>query len=307
MKGKALKGTSESGPAAAMRRPELLENCRAIAAEFHADGFVMSVRQIYYQFVGRGLYTPGSGKKGKKQAFRFYKRIGSAIAAARLNGTFPLGCDWPWRKVYAGRWYLQPFRPFVFVEKESLAGVLESACRKLQVGLFACKGYPSVSALANWTRKTAGQLQPESEAVIVYLGDHDPDGLQIPRTIVDQVRSLQGVLADEAEANGEDEPFRFRFKLERVALTAAQVAQYDPPPFQAPVEGSRHAGYVEETGGTDCWELDALEPRPLIAIMRAAVEKWHDPAIHEANQDEARSVRADFCEQLPAAVAEVLQ
>ena len=202
-----------------MQRFEIVQTARGIAEEYRAQNLNLTLRQMYYQFVARGLIDNGQ---------KSYKRIGAALTAARYDGSFPV--EWiedRGRDVGAGDftrwdatvdtaldqaaaamghfpyWYLQMDRwvgqdtfVSVWVEKEVLSGVFDDPCTDLGVPLFACKGYPSVSALASWldmadkvcggdSWRDGAQENHEStasKAVVLYFGDHDPDGWEIPRS-----------------------------------------------------------------------------------------------------------------------------
>lgn len=299
-----------------MNRQELKLKAYEIAEEYARKGLRMTLRQLYYQFVARGLISNGQ---------QSYKRIGAALTEARLAGDFPLEwledrsrhmsltMDWanldvegsvaaameeirqmPEAYMHAGRWHKQPKRVSVFVEKEALAGVLERTCKLLGVGLFPCKGYPSLSSLAQWIQQTdthmpqAAHMEDAVESVIVYLGDHDPDGLQIPDTITEQIAALQDVLG-----------IWFPVRLERVALTMAQIQALKPPPFPAKVSSSRFRRYVERTGQTDAWELDALDPLQLTTLVETEVDRWLDRSILEESQAQVHRARLLFRDAFP--------
>ena len=272
-----------------MKRAEIIEHANQIASEYVRQGLVLTLRQLYYQFVARGL--TGNGQK-------VYNRIGAALTEARYNGTFPI--EWivdrgrsvgatdveecmsveaaleraaegvtaaPYWLRY-GRWHGQPFRVWVWVEKDALAGVLEDACARLGVGLFPCKGYPSVSALAAWLKEADEATPGGEEAVILYLGDHDPDGLEIPRAALRSLERLQWVQGTDV-----------RIRMDKIALTVDQIEEYDPPPFPAKVTSSRYDRYVRETGLRDAWELDALEPTVMRSLVQDSVRGLFDPSI----------------------------
>lgn len=165
-----------------------IDQANVIIDEYLGQGFQLTLRQLYYQFVSRGLMA---------NKVREYNRLGEVISDARLAGLI----DWNaivdrtryvqanqhWTKpsdiirsassTYAiSKWHNQPHYVEVWVEKDALAGVLESVCSELDVPLFACKGYTSQSQA--WA---AGQRllrkQGEGKTVhIVHLGDHDPSG-----------------------------------------------------------------------------------------------------------------------------------
>ena len=183
-------------------------------------------------------------------------------------------------------------------EKEALAGICEKPCADLGVGFFACKGYPSHSALWQWLKSLEEAYQtsqepveddegneldvePMQEAVVLYFGDHDPDGWQIPRSALETLRTLASV------HNLDIPPIRFI----RVALLMSQIKQYQPPPFPAKTTSSRYAGYYKEHGIKDAWELDALSPKVLDALIRTNVAQHWDQSIDDHWQGLAKTNR----------------
>lgn len=58
----------------------------------------------------------------------------------------------------------------------------------------------------------------------------------------------------------------YEMEVRRLALNMDQVEQYDPPPNPAKETDSRFANYRDEYGD-ESWELDALEPTTLAALV----------------------------------------
>jgi hypothetical protein len=316
-----------------MTKDEITSNARDITEEFRAQGLDLTLRQLYYQFVARGLL--GSGQA-------VYKRIGDILTEARYNGEFP--ADWivdrgrdvqhgaftryasigsntldeaaglvrgiPGLLINADRWHGQPNHVSVWFEKEALAGVFGPVCDELGVGWFACKGYPSVSALYQWVEQTARALSGRAwskryslgsldsaytehheglaeRAVILYAGDHDPDGWEIPRSAYRGIRKLQ-----------ETYDLNFPVVLKRIALNMDQITQYNPPPFDAKESSSRFIAYREEHNTVDAWELDALEPTVMRDLIRAEVGGYFNPAIRQGGVDGVDRFRADIVEKM---------
>jgi len=67
-----------------MRRASLdiIEQANTTITEYQADGYALTVRQLYYQFVGRGLFTENSQK--------MYDKLGRIISDGRKCGLI----DW---------------------------------------------------------------------------------------------------------------------------------------------------------------------------------------------------------------------
>lgn len=322
-----------------LTRSDLLDEARTVAEEYRDAGYSLTLRQLYYQLVSKALIP---------NADESYKRLGDTLGDARLAGNFDMdllidrGRDakpskhheckldvnhaigeagtylkaLPFWSIAVDPWFGQPKYVSVWVEKEALAGVFEKPCDDLGVGFFACKGYPSHSALWQWLQKLQEAYQtsqevveddegneldvkPIREAVVLYFGDHDPDGWQIPRSALDALNTFADVHSLEVP------PIRFK----RVALNMDQINQYKPPPFPAKKTSSRYASYFREHGINEAWELDALNPKVLDRLIRDNVSNHWDRSIHDHWQSLARSNRILLREKMkePGWVRNVLE
>jgi hypothetical protein len=127
-------------------------------------------------------------------------------------------------------------------------------------------------------QRLIGHEDAGKETVVLHLGDHDPSGVDMTRDIHDRLRL-----------------FGSSTRVERIALNMDQVRRYDPPPNPAKVTDSRAAGYVAEHGG-ESWELDALPPDVLDALITEAVQEYRDESLWgestQAMQAEKRQLQA---------------
>ena len=270
----------------------LIQTANKIIAEYQAQGFDLTLRQLYYQFVSRDIIP---------NTLKSYKNLGSVINDARLAGMI----DWEtivdrtrelrtlshWtdpseivaacgRQFNIDRWKGQPFRPEVWIEKDALVGVFERVCRELDVPLFSCRGYTSQSEMWSAGQRlikyaSLGNVTPKGDRqvpVIFHFGDHDPSGKDMSRDIVDRLQLFTGS----------------HVKFERLALNMDQIDRYQPPPNPAKITDSRADAYIAEFGA-ESWELDALEPSVLEALVRRSIGKVIDQdAMDEANEEQAR-------------------
>ncbi len=260
---------------------KLVEIANAIIKEYTAQGFDLTLRQLYYQFVARDII------RNKQQE---YKRLGSIINDARLAGLI----DWNaivdrtrelrelshWtspseivnacvRSYRLDKWANQAHRVEVWIEKDALVGVIEGVCQELDVAHFSCRGYTSQSemweaaqrlkryAAADPRRKAAGGHLRQTP-VIIHLGDHDPSGIDMSRDIEDRLRL-----------------FGCDVEFHRIALNMNQVQKYNPPPNPCKITDSRARGYID-LHGHESWELDALDPKTLAALIRKKVSEYID-------------------------------
>lgn len=250
----------------------LIAQANDIIESYQAQGFVLTLRQLYYQFVSRALIP-------NKQSE--YKRLGSIVDDARKAGLI----DWSamedrtrnlespntWespeaiidavaRQYKENPWKDQSFWPEVWIEKDALTGVIEPICTRMRVPYFSCRGYVSSSEAYAAGKRFAKLRRSGYKPVVLHLGDHDPSGLQM----TSDVRQRLGLFA------------RLGVEVKRLALNMDQIDQYDPPPNPAKETDSRFADYQAEYGD-ESWELDALEPTVIDRLIQEALDGLIDP------------------------------
>lgn len=249
----------------------LIEQANDICREYAAAGYDLTLRQLYYQFVARGL-IPNSDKS--------YKRLGSVVNDARLAGEI----DWDYlidrtrnpvarstwghprdiirtaaRSFHTDWWATQDVHVEVWVEKEALAGVVERVTDRYSITSLACRGYMSQSEMWEAGQRFIRRINEGKRVVVLHLGDHDPSGIDMSRDNGERLSNFIGhdFYADEVE---------HVFELKRIALNMDQVRQYNPPPNPAKMTDSRAEDYVAMYGNQS-WELDALPPDVLDALI----------------------------------------
>lgn len=250
----------------------IIAKANDIIEEYQAQGYSLTLRQLYYQFVARDM-LPNTQQS--------YKRLGGILADARLAGlvdwsamvdrTRSLKSNSHWdspaeivqscaAQFRYDLWADQPTRVEVWIEKDALIGVIEDACRGLDVPFFSCRGYTSLSEMWVAGMRIVERYDEHGQGThIIHLGDHDPSGIDMTRDVLDRLTLF-------AETHGADAPV-----IERIALNMDQVEEYGPPPNPAKMTDSRAGGYVTRFG-YDSWELDALEPRVLAKLVSDHVE-----------------------------------
>lgn len=259
-----------------------IEQANAIIEEYQADGFTLTLRQLYYQFVSRDV-IPNSDRE--------YKNLGSILNDARLAGLV----DWDaiedrtrnlrrlpaWdspadvirsvsRQYRNNLWADQPSYCEVWIEKDALIGVIEPICNELRVPFFACRGYTSQSEVWSAGQRLIEHLNDGQAVTVFHLGDHDPSGIDMTRDNEDRLRMFIAAEADES-----------MFQIERLALNMDQVKRYKPPPNPAKLTDSRATGYLSKFGDKS-WELDALDPKVIARMIRENVDSLIDDEKWEA-------------------------
>lgn len=162
-----------------------------------------------------------------------------------------------------------------WVEKDALLNVVSRACSPHEVPYFSCRGYTSQSAMWRASKRLQHNAHQGYIPYIIYLGDHDPSGMDMSRDIQNRLGMFKV-------------PHQTEFT--RLALNMDQVREHDPPPDFAKPTDSRSQSYVAEYGD-DAWELDALEPSVIIKLIRGVIEDIVDGETWDtsvAKQEEER-------------------
>ncbi len=249
----------------------VIEKANEIITEYEAQGYDLTLRQLYYQFVSRDLIE-------NKQSE--YKKLGEIINSGRLAGLVSWEAivdrtrnlqqlsHWtgPGEMINAcaqqfrtDAWQDQNYRIEVWIEKDALAGVISGVCEELRVPYFSCRGYTSQSEMWAAGRRLKVFAEDRGQTpIIIHLGDHDPSGIDMSRDISDRLELFMGGL-----------------ELKRIALNMDQVRQYNPPPNPAKITDTRAQKYIKKFGNKS-WELDALEPQVLSDLIRETILEYRD-------------------------------
>lgn len=262
----------------------------SVVAEYEAQGYKLTVRQIYYQFVANGWL---------ENVDTNYKWLAALIDDARKAGKI----DWDaiedrtrylrgfvnpdpdtenWFRdlipsYYEDLWENQPAYCEVWVEKDAMVGVIGRAANRWRAPYFACRGYPSSTALRDAGERFREAGEMGKELFLFYLGDHDPSG-------IDMSRSNQELLDLYSYAGDTG----IEVNLIRLALNMDQVRRYNPPPNPTKETDKRADGYIREFGYTS-WELDALKPGVVDGLIDNAIREIID--LDQFNEDKERETK----------------
>ncbi len=252
----------------------IIKQAEAIIDTYQAQGFSLTLRQLYYQFVARAL-IPNTEKS--------YTRLGNIISDARRAGMI----DWDsiidrtrylrklssWDKpqsilesardsYHRDLWANQNKRIEVWIEKDALVGVIETICQQNDVPFFSCRGYVSDSEMWACAMRSLNHMDNTKDVLILHLGDHDPSGIDMTRDITDRLDLFM---------------FHGNIEVRRIALTMEQIEELKPPPNPAKITDSRYGGYASQYG-TESWELDALEPQYITNLIKDEIDSERDVA-----------------------------
>lgn len=257
---------------------DLIEAAAVVLAEHNP----MTVRQVYYQLVARHIIENNRNE---------YQRLSNVLVKARQDGLIP----WEWiedrtrkprqpamwgdlrefletvRHAYRRDvWTSQSLYVEVWLEKEALAGIFEPITEAYGVTLVVGRGYNSWSALHDAALRIRAMEKP---AKILYFGDFDPSGEDIPRALAEGL-AFFGVYPE----------------VVKVALTKEDVLAYKLPPDFTKKTDTRSRAFVEKHGDMAV-ELDALPLPVLRDKIREAIEVNLDlSALAGVREIEAREI-----------------
>lgn len=226
-----------------------------------------SVRHVFYRMTDPRLAEP------VEKSERGYRHVQDRIVKLRRAGKLPYGwiTDATRRgyhvATYNGRgdflrrvaglyradlWADADHYCEVWCESRSIAGVIEDDCEELAVSLYPAGGFASLTLAyeaAEWINEAAA----EKPATIFYIGDYDPAGMLIDRSIERELRQHLDSHID--------------LSFRRIAINEGQIEAFDLPrkPRKAADKRMLHIA--------DTVEAEAMPAATLRALLRAHVEQ----------------------------------
>jgi hypothetical protein len=272
-------------------RDVVLPAARAIVESYDTR---VTLRQLFYRLVAAGL-IPNEQRK--------YSMLSRRTAEARRWGEFPElidrtrgieggpgGDDSPRDAiVFAAKFYQrdrtegQEYTVYLGTEKAGIVNQLGLWFDEYGLSILPLGGYASQSLVKETISCVEADGRP---AILLYAGDHDPSGWDIPRDFAERTNGCFD-------------------QIHRIVLDPDQVESHGLIENDGKETDSRKTGFVERFGRLVQVELDALDPDDLREYFRAAIFDgmvggqivrsggWVDLSTHEevlAREDEERAV-----------------
>ena len=264
----------------------------SIIREYQNQGYVLTLRQLYYQLVSRDIIP---------NKLPEYAKVSKLLKEGRMAGIV----DWD---AIEDR-LRQPYTPSawetakdilsatisqfqvprmkgqsnyleVWVEKDALSGVLKRVTSKYHVPILVNRGYSSASAMYDSYNRFKEAIENKQRVTILYLGDYDPSGIDMIRDIRDRITEFMAGSSEVEDLWNEDEDYSLdtiesfiedRFTIKPIALTLEQIQEYNPPPNPAKITDPRSGKFIAELGKTS-WEVDALKPEVLHSLLEDEIQ-----------------------------------
>lgn len=268
-----------------------------------AAGPPVTVRQTYYMAVGSGL-LPDKSERG-------YRKVIRHLGTLRESGALPWhyiadNTRWvrrpsmwrdlataldDWHALYRrDYWHHQPKRLELWVESDSIASFVADIAAEFGVPLYVTKGQASKTYMHGAAEDARALGKPLE---ILYVGDFDPSGLQIERSVAERYARYADI----------------DLRLQRVAVTAAQIAAGDLIATVAKGSDANYRRFVDHCHAhgvpVAAVETEALPPADLRTMVTDAIAIRLDYDAWSLAEHYERSERAQLADLLDAAGGDV--
>lgn len=257
------------------------------------DDITLTLRSLHYRLVAEGMTND----------INHYKKVVAVMTQARWDGSVEFNAFQDheretlgatefdetnveekveiakrqikaWATSYRkNRWENQPIYPEVFIEKKALQGVFEGVCNEMDIALSPCKGYPSLTFLNDAKDRFKRAQWEGKELVILYFGDYDCSGEDIPRSIHENLMRM-GIEVD----------------IRRIALMKDQVIKWNLPPAPTKITDTRGNNW----DGLGQVELDAVEPKKIVKLLQDAINSVFDADLYAELMEQEKVENTEF-------------
>lgn len=249
----------------------LIRQITSVIESYQSRHIALTLRQLYYQLVSQKIRVMPNDAKT-------YKKLGDMVTDLREAGIVdwdaiedrhrdletpvrfadvPSALDSLADQYRADRQRDQPNYLECWIEKAALASLAYDITSRYSIPLLVSRGYNSATAIWEASRRFLASTRPVK---ILYMGDHDPSGLDMVRDISARLH----LYAPDADV-----------EVIRVALLESQVQEHSLPPNPIKDKDARK-GWYRDNYGDDTWELDALDAAIFQSLLEHAIHDFFD-------------------------------
>jgi hypothetical protein len=249
-----------------------------------------SVRNVYYLAVSAHLI-----EKDTAGSRRNYSLIVNALGDMRENEELPwkwipdytryrqgpeqfnsieLAIDATVKRYRRDLWQTQDYFVDVWCESDSIRGVIGNVTASLGVDILPCRGQSSKRLIYDAAQLYSAITKP---VLVFYVGDWDPTGLAIPRSVEERLARYGGR----------------KIVIRRLAVTAEQIPGLIDAGHVSNQDDSNYHRFIEECkrNGLDhlSYETEAIPPNELRRLVTNAIRDCIDTKLW-TEQEELESV-----------------
>jgi hypothetical protein len=159
----------------------------------------------------------------------------------------------------------QPNHIEILVEKNTVAGIVKEVAMRYCIPITSGRGYCSITPRKEMVDRF--EASGKDKLILLMVSDFDPDGEEIAESCARSIRDDFGI--------DDIHPIK-------VALTGEQVKRFNlPPTMQAKLpkskaQAAKRLKFVKDQGGDNVFEVEALHPAGLQAIVTEAIDSVID-------------------------------
>ncbi|MEX1223414.1 MAG: ParB N-terminal domain-containing protein, partial [Pirellulales bacterium] len=271
-----------------------------VVFEDRSEYWPLSVRAVHYALLNYEFYRNIPRKIRYRNDAESYAATSDLITRLRLleelpweaftDGTRPIATFSAFEDVrqflrhetenlFDGYWrdllQTQPNHVEVLCEKNTVYHMVLSVTRRYQIPTASGRGFNSIDP---WHELCERYHDSGKERLIVIvLSDYDPEGEMIPQVGGRTLRDDFGI---------ED------FAILKAGVTPKQIKEHSLPSMNfAKESSSNYEWFVKRSGGTEVYELEALEPQAMLDDLERVIQNTLDIDLFNAEasreQDEA--------------------
>ena len=219
----------------------------------------LTLRQIYYQLVGKGYIDNKVSEYTMLSGLLKHARLAEYISWDDIEDrvrTYHNLIGWHDSEQFKRqelRDFLKDYRRDlmqsqdiyieIWIEKDALSSIFTKVAKPFTIPVVVCKGFSSISFLNDYKERLDCY---DKKPVLLYFGDFDPSG-------VEMLKAMETTLQDELNVTG--------IEFKRVALLPDDIHRYKLPhsPEALKKTDTRSRNHVAQYGELAV-ELDALRP-----------------------------------------------
>lgn len=192
------------------------------------------------------------------------------------------------------------------VEKVDLVTLFQPVCEEYHICIANSRGWGSMLQRAEYARRFSEAEAKGLKCVLLYAGDHDPDGLRISEFIRRNLEDLKDIEWEDGLSGYDPEDLIIeRFGLNYDFIEDNNLTWIDNlitgsgKNLADPTHKNYHMAYVQEylyTVGERKCEANAIVTMPDAAreLVREAIEKYVGPDARDRFEEKRQAVRDEF-------------
>ena len=184
------------------KNKEQLDVINSIIDEYAGEGYTLTLRQLYYQLVSRDIIPNRQSEYAKLSTLLVKGRMAGVVDWDAIEDRIRVP-DLPYwvngmkeaiedtiSQYRLDRQDGQDVYIELWVEKDALSGVLKRITHYYHINLMVNRGYSSCTAMHDAYERFVDKVVEGKKVVVLYLGDHDPSGLDMVRDITDRTKEF---------------------------------------------------------------------------------------------------------------------